>query len=73
MRGRGLRVGAAPHTLRKDKGRYGIIALEVYGPRQTHWINYLRTIYAMNDGGRWVFGQSGAREWQVPQAAHLSG
>jgi hypothetical protein len=56
---RGMRVGAAPHTLRKDKGRYGIVALEVYGPRQTHWLNYLRTIYAMNDGGRWVFGQSG--------------
>jgi len=42
---RGMRVGAAPHTLRKDKGRYGIVALEVYGPRQTHWLNYLRTLY----------------------------
>jgi hypothetical protein len=56
---RGMRVGAVPHTLRNDKGRYGIVALEVYGPRQTDWLNYLRTIYAMNDGGRWVFGQSG--------------
>ena len=56
---RGMRVGTVPHTLRKDKGRYGIIALEVYGPRQTEWLNYLRTLYAMNDGGRWVFGQSG--------------
>jgi hypothetical protein len=56
---RGLRVGVAPNTLRKDKGRYGIVALEVYGPRQTDWLNYVRTLYAMNDGGRWVFGQSG--------------
>ncbi|WP_224372652.1 hypothetical protein [Hyalangium versicolor] len=24
---RGMRVGVAPHTLRKDKGRYGIVAL----------------------------------------------
>ncbi len=57
---RGLRVAAVPHTLRKDgKGRYGIVALEVYGPRQTDWLNYIRTIYAMNDGGRWDFGQSG--------------
>ncbi|WP_224372651.1 hypothetical protein [Hyalangium versicolor] len=31
----------------------------MYGSRQTDWLNYLRTLYAMNDGGRWVFGQSG--------------
>jgi hypothetical protein len=56
---RGMRVGAVPHTLRKDKGRYGIVVLEVYGPRQTNWLNYLRSLYVANDGGRWVFGQSG--------------
>ena len=56
---RGLRVVAVPHTLRKDKGRYGAVMLEVYGPHRTHWLNYLRTLYASNDGGHWVFGQSG--------------
>jgi len=56
---RGLRVVAVPHTLRKDKGRYGAVMLEVYGPHKTDWLNYLRTLYAANDGGRWVFGQSG--------------
>ena len=56
---RGLRVGAVPHTLREDKGRYGIIVLEVYGPQETDWLNYLRTLHVANDGGRWVFGQSG--------------
>jgi hypothetical protein len=56
---RGLRVVAVPHTLRKDKGRYGAVMLEVYGPHQTHARNYLRTLYVANDGGRWVFGQSG--------------
>lgn len=56
---RGMRVVAVPHTLRKDKGRYGAVMWEVYGPRQTDWLNYLRTLYASNDGGRWVFGQSG--------------
>ncbi len=56
---RGLRVGAVPHTLRKDKGRYGIVVLEVYGPRQTAWLNTLRALHVANDGGRWVFGQSG--------------
>ncbi len=56
---RGMRIGAVPHTLHKDRGRYGIVALEVYGPQRTHWLNYVRTLYAMNDGGRWAFGQSG--------------
>jgi hypothetical protein len=56
---RGMRVVAVPHTLRKDKGRYGAVMFELYGPRQTHWLNYVRTLYAANDGGRWVFGQSG--------------
>ncbi|WNG43884.1 hypothetical protein F0U60_07085 [Archangium minus] len=56
---RGMRVVAVPHTLRQDKGRYGTVIFELYGPQQTDWLNYLRTIYAMNDGGRWVFGQSG--------------
>lgn len=56
---RGMRVVAVPHTLRKDKGRYGAVMLAVYGPHQTHWLNHLRTLHAANDGGRWVFGQSG--------------
>ena len=56
---RGMRVVAVPHTLRKDKGRYGAVMFELYGPRQTDWLNYLRTLYVSNDGGRWVFGQSG--------------
>lgn len=56
---RGMRVGVVPHTLRKDKGRYGIVAMEVYGQHPTEWLNYLRTLYVMNDGGRWAFGQSG--------------
>jgi hypothetical protein len=56
---RGLRVVAVPHTIRKDKGRYGAVMLEVYGPHRTHWLNYVRAVGASNDGGRWVFDQSG--------------
>jgi hypothetical protein len=52
-------VVAVPHTLRDDKGRHGAVMLELYGPKETHWLNYLRTLYVSNDGGRWVFGQSG--------------
>ena len=56
---RGLRVVAVPHTIRKDKGRYGAVMLEVYGPHQTDWLNYVRALGASNDGGHWVFDQSG--------------
>jgi hypothetical protein len=56
-----LRVVAVPHTLHKHGGgRYGAVMLDVFGPEQPGKIlNYLRTLYAANDGGRWVFGQSG--------------
>ncbi|XXF77959.1 hypothetical protein P2318_33645 [Myxococcaceae bacterium GXIMD 01537] len=56
---RGVRVVAVPHTLREDKGRHGAVMFEVYGPRSTDGRNSMRTLYAANDGGRWVFGQSG--------------
>lgn len=56
---RGMRVVAVPQTLSKDKGRYGAVMLEVYGPHRTSWLNYLRAVSASNDGGRWVFDQFG--------------
>ncbi|HYO51850.1 hypothetical protein [Archangium sp.] len=56
---RGLRVVAVPNTYRKGEGRYGAVMLEVYGPHRTHWLNYVRAVGASNDGGRWVFDQSG--------------
>jgi hypothetical protein len=55
-----LRVVAVPHTLRGDRGRYGAVMLEVYGPEQPGKIsNTVRALAAANDGGRWVFDQSG--------------
>jgi hypothetical protein len=56
-----LRVVAVPHTLRKDgSGRYGAVMLDVYGPDQPGKIlNYVRALGASNDGGRWVFDESG--------------
>jgi len=56
---RGMRVVAVPHTYREGQGRYGAVMLAVYGPRQTHWLNSLRVVSASNDGGPWVFDQSG--------------
>ncbi|MDY7228848.1 hypothetical protein [Hyalangium rubrum] len=56
---RGLRVVAVPHTLSKNQGRYGAVMFEMYGPHRTDWLNYVRTLHAANDGGRWVFDESG--------------
>ena len=56
---RGMRVVAVPHTYRNGEGRYGAVMLEVYGPHQTDWLNYVRALGASNDGGRWVFDQTG--------------
>ena len=56
-----LRVVAVPHTRRKNQGvRYGAVMLDVFGPEQPGKIhNYVRALGASNDGGRWVFDQSG--------------
>jgi hypothetical protein len=56
---RGMRVVAVPHTYRNGKGRYGAVMLEVYGPHRTQWLNSVRALGASNDGGHWVFDQSG--------------
>jgi len=56
-----LRVVAVPHTLRKHRGgRYGGVMLDVFGPEQPGKLNnYVRAIEVANDGGHWVFVQSG--------------
>jgi hypothetical protein len=56
---RGLRVVAQPNTIRDDKGRYGAVMIEVYGPNRTSWLNHVRAVSASNDGGRWVFDEFG--------------
>ncbi len=61
---RAVRAAAIPDSLgsvtdRSKKGRYGATILEVYGPEEMKFLNYVRTIAAANDGGRWVFEQSG--------------
>ncbi|KFE68517.1 hypothetical protein [Hyalangium minutum] len=55
-----LRVVAVPHTLRGNQGRYGAVMLGVYGPEQPGKLtNTVRSLGASNDGGRWVFDESG--------------
>ena len=58
---KGLRVVAVPETKEGEfkgaRGRYGALIFEVYGPGENPY-NYLRSIYVMNDGGKWEFGQN---------------
>ncbi|MBN1205884.1 MAG: hypothetical protein JXB05_13290 [Myxococcaceae bacterium] len=55
-----LRVVAVSHTLRGNQGRYGGVMLDVFGPEQPEKIsNTVRVVEVANDGGRWVFVQSG--------------
>jgi hypothetical protein len=60
----GARVVAVPDSsaalkTKSGKGRYGAVIFELYGPKPNPILNYVRTIAAINDGGKWVFDQSG--------------
>ena len=58
-----MRVLASPNKIegefREARGRYGGLALEIYGPRSNPILNYERVVALINDGGRWSFDQSG--------------
>jgi hypothetical protein len=57
---RSLRVVGVPNTYREGQGRYGAVMLEMYGPQlNARHNNTVRALAAANDGGRWVFHQSG--------------
>jgi hypothetical protein len=60
---RGLAVTCVPDTLtsrnQNAKGTYGSVSFVLYAPEQREWLNHERTITAMNDGGRWLFKQTG--------------
>jgi hypothetical protein len=63
LRCRGMRVTAIPDTIEGEfvgaRGQYGGLVLEVYGPETTHFLNYVRSISLVNDGGTWDFSQGG--------------
>ncbi|MDP9281919.1 MAG: hypothetical protein M3P38_07460 [Chloroflexota bacterium] len=55
----GLAVTATPHIrVAGAVRRYGSVQFELYGPHQTHFINFVRTIEVANDDG-WHFHVSG--------------
>jgi hypothetical protein len=58
---RGLRIVAVADSITRQGGggRYGATILEVYGPEDAEFLNYIRSIAAVNDGGKWVFSVAG--------------
>lgn len=63
VQARGLRTVAIPNTIEGEfktaRGQYGANIFELYGPQDTDFLNYIRSITLANDGGKWVFAQSG--------------
>jgi hypothetical protein len=58
----GLAIDSTPHTLGtglETPGRYGAVQFELFGPLQTDFLNYVRTISASHDGSRWRFDADG--------------
>ncbi|MGB9180917.1 MAG: hypothetical protein WCB68_16920 [Pyrinomonadaceae bacterium] len=59
----GLRLVAVPDTIQDEstlaRGRYGATILEIYGPEDTDFLNYVRSLSVVNDGGKWTFDQGG--------------
>jgi hypothetical protein len=63
----GVRATAVPHTYRGKgpaaMGRYGAAAIDIFDPVHGRPpLRYLRSIAALNDGGRWKFDLSGAQQ-----------
>jgi hypothetical protein len=62
---RGLRALAVPDTIAKrdlrgrERARYGGTILEIYGAAQTGFLNSIRSISVVNDGGKWSFDVAG--------------
>lgn len=58
----GVALDSTPHTLGtplETPGRYGAVQFELFGPLQTDFLNYVRTISASHDGSRWRFDADG--------------
>lgn len=58
----GISVSCIANTKTRDharKGAYGAVSFTLYAPHKTDFVNIERAIAAANDGGRWVFRESG--------------
>jgi hypothetical protein len=54
----GLAIVCVPQT----GTRWGAISFQMFGPLRTHFLNYVRNVSAINDGGRWVWNLTGTEQ-----------
>ncbi len=52
---RAMRIVAVPDSSEGGDGRYGAATFELYGPERREFLNYVRSVGVLNDGGRWKF------------------
>jgi hypothetical protein len=52
---RGVIITSQPNT----PFVFGACRIEIYGPAQKDWLNLIRAVSAINDGGRWVWNTTG--------------
>lgn len=61
----GLAIEAVPHTIGLpgvQKGRSGAVQFTLFGPVETAFLNYVRTVSVVFDGSRWVFNANGTEQ-----------
>ncbi len=65
----GIAILNQPHTARGREGIAGAVRFEYFGPRPTHFLNYVRSIAAAYDGRKWVFTLGGEQQsFEEPNA-----
>lgn len=68
----GLAIRVVPRTVGLPgvgKGRAGSVQFELFGPLQTRFLNYVRTVAVTFDGNDWVFNANGTeQEFEEPEA-----
>ena len=68
----GLAINSTPHMVGRPEvvnGRAGAVQFELFGPIQTDFANYVRTISATSDGKKWRFDANGLeQDFEEPDA-----
>jgi hypothetical protein len=61
----GLAIDVVPHTVGAPgvrEGRMGAVQFELFGPLDTEFLNYVRTVSVVFDGSRWQFTATGTEQ-----------
>lgn len=65
LRCQGLAIDVVPHTAGAPgvrEGRMGAVQFELFGPLDTEFLNYVRTVSIVFDGAKWQFNATGTEQ-----------